>query len=931
MNDEKEISCRDLSTQEDLDNTNITTDEEEASRAGTGLRERSPRRGSDPSPGNRYSKVPNEPARYQPPDRNIADKPEENTANINVPEISIDDIINQLDRSSVQLELDGNLKLEETSLLALGKSSLVMNNRDFAGSINELENTYYSFGPAIEDKVKYFNGSFYVLQNNNDLTLFKNESSKPLIKLKTIYYSGPLASSLGHSVASREVYEFSFTKRFDNTDTIDTLLKISLLYGGTLSKTTVQGLKAGTVVDRLSDYSQIFNDHTFVLQTPFENNETLKNINLIGASIIDIDPEYNFYIKEYEKIATKNNRSSKENVFPNLYLLTSVNEDNKNNELLNSVVTLKNSVKNGNKFILNRNAKQLENVKNAKVMLGAKNNVGEYFDNFGLNYNKFFLRDPELHKLFVKKMENIVFLTDTTTRLNTINEKKYLFPMNIEFSIPTDKTTNITKMLYDCSLMDNFIIKLFDLYTKNDIIKQEEVVSEKLIDQKIDKTINNNTQQPKVNVQFSSKRKTFNHYLIGDLLEELNQDPIPNSDENHIVIGNTKQYLRSNSSSMKFINSLRTKIFQGKLETFIKKNSRTYREILNGKKSYNETIAFRLSKYIKGQNEPIQNYWIPNNPDLDVLKVVDTQIKYEQEYTYKLFAFQFVLGNSYRHQIIQHSVGPDKNFILLVDQAPDPRIVEVELLSTDKKVVDNPPLSPEIEFIPYAGIDNKIGLFLNGRTGEEKLEPILIFPNDSQKISTYDKTLDNKVIYKSDDVAKRFEIMKLDMKPRSYDDFKSGYIKIAETDINPLTAQSATAASFIDSIEPNKKYYYAFRAVDVHDKISNPSPVYEIEIINDNGTILPVIKNFEFENPKYQNALEMRRFLKITPATQHTILDKEKSKIDKFNTAKDALGSVILGVSNFGNPWDKTFKLVATSKQTGKKIEIKFKFNYILE
>ena len=83
----------------------------------------------------------------------------------------------------------------------------------------------------------------------------------------------------------------------------------------------------------------------------------------------------------------------------------------------------------------------------------------------------------------------------------------------------------------------------------------------------------------------------------------------------------------------------------------------------------------------------------------------------------------------------------------------------------------------------------------------------------------------------------------MDTKPKSYQDFKNGYVKIAETDVNPFTAQSATAASFIDSIEPNKKYYYTFRAVDVHDKISNPSPVYQVEIINDNGTILPISRS----------------------------------------------------------------------------------------
>jgi hypothetical protein len=939
LQDDQEISCRDSNVIEEIENTSVSPDSQfdglGSSQFAAGLTERARNippvpsskktkpSSADTNPRDRYRKD----KRHPLPDRFKPDQPiDEN--NVNVPEINLRDVLDGLGENLV---LGGAIQTPDSSLLALGKTSLIMNVDEFAGSSEQIEKKYLAENLPIQDKIKYFNGSFYVLEKNNNLSFFKQGSTRPLIKLKSIHFIGPPSSSIGHTPQQREVYRFSFAKKFDARELVDSTIRGTFLFGGKIPKTSMLETETDVVIDALTDYSADFNDYTFAMPTPFENNETLKNINLIGASVVDVNAEYNFYIKEYEKIATKSNKSSKENIFPNVYLLYSILEENKNDEFLKSMSTLKRTIKSGEKFILNRNIKQLAEAKKSKVILGVKNNVGEYFDNFGLNYDAVNKQNDGLYGSYDKKMKNVVFLVDTTKKLNTINEKKYLFPMNMEFSIPTDKTTNITRMLYDCSLMDNFIIKLFDLANKNTSSRAESVISEKMIDQKVSETISQKTQQPKINFQYSSKRKILNNYRVGEMLDELNQDPIPASDNSHVVIGDTKQYLLSNSASMKFISSLRTKIFQGKLESFIKLNLRTYKDILEGKKAYSETVAFRLSKYIKGQNEPIQNYWIPNNPDLDVLTVVDTQIKYEQEYTYKLSAFQFVLGNDYSHQVIFPNVGEDKDFILLVDQMPDPRIVEVEILSTDKKIVDSPPLSPEIQFVTYRGVDNKIGLFLNGRTGEEKLEPISVLDKDSEKINTYHKTVDNKVIYKSDDVAKRFEIMKMDTKPKSYQDFKNGYVKIAETDINPFTAQSATAASFIDSIEPNKKYYYTFRAVDVHDKISNPSPVYQVEIINDNGTILPIVNNFDFEKPRYQNSLEMRRFIKIKPAVQHTILDKEKSKIDSFQTAQDALGSAILGVSNIGVPWDKTFKIVATSKQTGKKVQIKFKFNYILE
>lgn len=55
-----------------------------------------------------------------------------------------------------------------------------------------------------------------------------------------------------------------------------------------------------------------------------------------------------------------------------------------------------------------------------------------------------------------------------------------------------------------------------------------------------------------------------------------------------------------------------------------------------------------------------------------------------------------------------------------------------------------------------------------------------------------------------------------------------------------LTAVSNTNAStgeFVDYISSNKKYYYTFRMVDVHGHVSNPTEIYEIELVNDEGSV----------------------------------------------------------------------------------------------
>ncbi len=57
-----------------------------------------------------------------------------------------------------------------------------------------------------------------------------------------------------------------------------------------------------------------------------------------------------------------------------------------------------------------------------------------------------------------------------------------------------------------------------------------------------------------------------------------------------------------------------------------------------------------------------------------------------------------------------------------------------------------------------------------------------------------------------------------------------------------------------DKNTPNKKYYYTFKTIDYHGNISNPSPVYEVEIVDDNGAsyFLMNTVNFEFKEPSNQ-------------------------------------------------------------------------------
>ena len=57
-------------------------------------------------------------------------------------------------------------------------------------------------------------------------------------------------------------------------------------------------------------------------------------------------------------------------------------------------------------------------------------------------------------------------------------------------------------------------------------------------------------------------------------------------------------------------------------------------------------------------------------------------------------------------------------------------------------------------------------------------------------------------------------------------------------------------ASYIDKLEHNVKYYYTFRTIDYHRNPSLPSPVYQVELVENSGVVYPVVSIYQFEAQK---------------------------------------------------------------------------------
>ncbi len=244
------------------------------------------------------------------------------------------------------------------------------------------------------------------------------------------------------------------------------------------------------------------------------------------------------------------------------------------------------------------------------------------------------------------------------------------------------------------------------------------------------------------------------------------------------------------------------------------------------------------------------------------------------------------------------------------------------------RVLDKPPIAPNVNVIPFKGVDDKIQIWLNGAVGDMMLPDIRIYDDELTERNSLTGS-DGRINFKSDDAAKSFQIFRITKRPSSYQDFREMREPIIVDTIG------ADAASYVDTIKSNRKYYYTFRSVDVHGHTSNPSPVYEVELVQDDENVFSLINIIDLDaEPVRQKKKPGRKFIKIEPSFIQLNLNNDE--LSNFENLADEDVPLYVGEYDkrmstqnvFGN--DTKYKIRLTSKKNGKKIDlnVKFKINY---
>lgn len=270
---------------------------------------------------------------------------------------------------------------------------------------------------------------------------------------------------------------------------------------------------------------------------------------------------------------------------------------------------------------------------------------------------------------------------------------------------------------------------------------------------------------------------------------------------------------------------------------------------------------------------------------------------------------------------------------LAVTTMPTAMIYEVPFFLYEGRIMDKPPRAPDVRIIPIKGVSDQITFFFNDTAGVDELEePFIINPEEREIFEGIKKAqgrYDGLISFGTDDPAQFYEVYRLESMPSKYEDFSGNLITSVSTDYDLATPQKADSAVYTDNISANTKYYYTFRSVDIHGHFSNPSSVFEIEIVSDDGVSIPSIRPIEIGQESHKdNFKNFKKMIHVVPRITQAVVNESMSGITDDDTTAVGVNKTngpVLGLEK-ESIWGQTFKIRLVSKKTRRKIDINVTF-----
>jgi hypothetical protein len=602
--------------------------------------------------------------------------------------------------------------------------------------------------------------------------------------------------------------------------------------------------------------------------TCYEKSFHQEKSNSVISSYYEIDPQYNFYLKNYED--TFKQDFSYESMIPNFYSV--------------------------NSFLLNENTNTKPQLSLGENIAVTKQTVAsqEYFNKFAETVKKN-LNNLDFLNFYSSITKNI--LVDTQTiGLKEITTENFPYVNQIKFSISNN---NVASYLIDSELEN---LTLNNVYSGFNTLAQ--VTEAFSVETKTEEKVNNLNGQF-IDVNGNKYDKNIINSISSQELSKVGYD--------YVYSFSTSGFDVKQNQAFKFISDLITLQNPKNVFKFIKLNKffndlyasyKDYKNVENLELLRSDSLCYFVEKVVN--NNVIQTIGISPEKSQELL-YKDTQVIYNKNVTYNIYSADITPTINLNYQNLNLINSTKLSFDLDVRLIPQ---VYKNLISSKNVVIaDKPPVTPNVRFITYKNINNTVTMLFNTTQGIINDYPIQIQNSDLEifnSIQQIQKSVDGKLTFESDSPLSKIQVFSTNTLPTKYSDFSNSLLD--EINLNNL---SSVAVSL--QILPNTKYYYTFRGVDVHGLISNPTDVYELEIIDNDGAIYSVLNTINLSNKiDYSLIKNFRKYLSITPSFAYSQINLLENNQIKFGQ-DDKL-------------WNQKFKIRVTSKKSGKSFDVNLSF-----
>jgi hypothetical protein len=394
---------------------------------------------------------------------------------------------------------------------------------------------------------------------------------------------------------------------------------------------------------------------------------------------------------------------------------------------------------------------------------------------------------------------------------------------------------------------------------------------------------------------------------VKDLLSVLNSNALELNIENILVLGDAKL----NSNFM--INNFKKNIINEAIYGSLSGDMLSFKEMFDAVQAKQEVLVYKIDKFIDNDTQPVQTFWMYKPGSYH-----DYQIARDKIYRYKLSCYCLIYGVETRISDVKDNRG---STVITMTSTPSYKYAVVDFDEDRVKVTPKIPLPPFVSFHNENNEENSVKIYLSLKNGSEKAGYIPVLETDEDFISDI-QTDEGLYDFEYEMQDGKFEVYRLSEMPKSYQSFSGAKILDVRNNI------STTDVVFKENVVANKKYYFMFRSINAIGVASNPSPVYEVELIKMASTSKVAVEVVSMEDQKPHMDKTFKNLLQIKPAFEQDIFDDQSEQVQQLSTFKKKINDLTLGTAT-DKVWGKKFKIRVKSKDTGKIIDLNVKFNLI--